>query len=255
LSAVLTVAAGAGCANDNAARTELNEGYASLEAKQYDQAINRADAFLQHTPTGTGTAEALYLKGQALEQKQARTPAESRANWQAARQAYVEALSQNPSQRLEPLLHAAIANVAFFQDDYQTAISEWTVAHDRLQDDATRSWVLYRVGLCRQRLGQFAEADPVFAAVQQRYPNSPAAQAAQKHQGMRGFSVQFATFGNAANADAAIAALRKDGVRATKQTDPRGRSIILYGPLPSYQQAQAVKARFASQFEDAIIVP
>jgi TolA-binding protein len=255
LTTIFVLGVGAGCANDKNAKTELNEGYASLEARQYDQAIDRADAFLQHTPAGAGTAEALYLKGQALEQKQSRSVNESRANWQAAREAYVQALSQKPSAKLEPLLHAGIANVAFFQDDYQTAITEWTAAHDKLQDDSTRSWVLYRVGLSRQRMGQFAEADPVFAAVQERYPNTPAAQQAQKHQGVRGFSVQFATFGNAANADAAMAALRKEGVVATKQTDARGRSIILHGPLPSYQQAQAVKARYASQFPDAIIVP
>jgi hypothetical protein len=52
-----------------------------------------------------------------------------------------------------------------------------------------------------------------------------------------------------------VAALRKEGLVVTKQTDPRGRSILLHGPLPSYQQAQQVKARYASQFPDAIIVP
>ncbi len=245
----------AGCASDKKAKVELGEGYTALESRQYDEAIGRANAFLQHTPAGPGSAEALYLKGRALEQKTAANQTDARANLQAARIAYIEALSRSPSPKLEAYIHTSLANVAYFQDDYATAINEWSSAYDKLDDENAKAWALYRVGVSKQRLGQFADADTVFAAVQQRYPNSVPAQRAREHQGVRGFSVQLATFSTSAAADAAIGTLRREGVLPTKQADSKGRYIVLAGPMPSYQQAQSLKARYALRFSDAIIVP
>jgi tetratricopeptide (TPR) repeat protein len=245
----------AGCASDKNAKAELNEGYAALESRQYDQAIQRADAFLQHTPQGAGSAEALYLRGRSLEQKPVKSQAEMQSNLQAARTTYIEALSHQPPPKLEAYIHTSLANVAYHQDDYTTAINEWTGAYDKLDDNDVKSWVLYRVGLCRQRLGQFADADSVFAAVQERYPNSEPAQRAKAHQGARGFSVQLATFANAQAADSAVTAVRRDGVPVARQADAQGRSIVLVGPYPSYQQAVQTKARYAARYPDAVIVP
>jgi len=134
-------------------------------------------------------------------------------------------------------------------------VSEWTTAYDSLDDDNIKAWVLYRVGLCRQRMGQFSDADQVLAAVQERYPSTIPAQRAKEKMGARNFSVQLATFADGSTADAAIGALRKEGVAATRQPDPKGRAVVFAGPVQSYQQAVALKARFAGKYPDAIIVP
>jgi TolA-binding protein len=244
-----------GCNNDNQAKQELNEGYSSLDARQYDQAISQADAFLQHTPAGPGSAEALYLKGRALEQKPASSVSESRSNLQSAREAYIDALQKNPSPQLDAYIYTSMANVAYSQDDYAVAATEWTIAYGKLNDPSIQPWVMYRIGLCRQRLGAFADADEVFTMVQENYPNTPAAQRALEHQGVRGFSVQMATFATGSTADNAILTLRSQGVLANKKLDSRGRSIVMVGPLPSYQQAQSVKLRYASTYPNAIILP
>lgn len=252
--AVLALGA-AGCASDKPARAELNEGYASLQNRQYDQAISRADAFIQHTPQGQGTAEALYLKGRALEQRSYPTMSQAMAGWGAARGAYADALAQSPSPRLEVLIHLGLANVAYYLEDYYTAEKEWTGTYDKVEDPDVKSWVLYRVGICRQRMGQFADADTVFVAVQQRYPDTIPASRAREHQGVHEFSVQLATFAAGGAADTAVAALRRDGVAAGKKLDAKGRSVVLAGPFASYQQAQSVKARYAAKYPDALIVP
>lgn len=257
---IVLVACGAaivlsGCDAEQKAKSDLRAGYASLESHDYNAAIARADAYLQRTPSGAGSAEALYLRGRALEQRSASSRQEVLSNLQGARAAYIEALGQRPSPRLESYLHTSLANVAYFQDDFETAINEWTIAYDKLEDENVKSWVLYRIGLCRQRSGQFADADAVFKAVQERYPNTVPAQRAKEKQGARGFSVQLATFANSASADSAIGALRQEGVMATKQPDAKGRSVVLVGPLPSYQQATAIKQRYASKYPDALVVP
>ena len=40
-----------------------------MNQKDYEQAIEHADNFLRTNPHGSGSAEALYLKGRALEEK------------------------------------------------------------------------------------------------------------------------------------------------------------------------------------------
>src|SRR4051812_12911197 len=118
-----------GCASDTATKQNLNTGYEALDKRQYDEAINAADAQLQKAPTGPGSAEALYLKGRALEQKQSHSTTEARQNFLQARDAYNEALRQQPAPQLEARIRAGIANTSYWLDDYATAIKEWNTAY------------------------------------------------------------------------------------------------------------------------------
>ena len=235
----------------------LDAGYQALENQQYNEAIAKAEEFLAGTPHGPGSAEALYLKGRGLEGKYTAGVSvdEARQNLQAARSAYIEALEQNPKQPLESYIHASLGNVAYFQDDYQSAIGQLNAAYEKLDSDDIKAWVLYRVGLSQQRLGQFTQADQTFGAVQQFHPNSVPAQRSREHQGARSFYVQLATFANAASADQAAIDLRKQGVAATRISDAQGRSLLRAGPIASFSQAQYIRGRFAEKYPDAFILP
>jgi outer membrane protein assembly factor BamD (BamD/ComL family) len=236
-------------------QTVLNEGYAALERKEYDQAIARAEAFLRAQPAGNGSAEALYLKGRALEEKPATTEAESRANWQAARLAYIQALEQRPSSRVEAYIRTSLANVAYFQDDYSTALQQWSSAYEQLDRPEVQAWVLYRMGLCQQRMNRFEQADKTFAQVQQRYPNSLPAQRAREHQGARDFHVQLATFSTSTLADRAAAALRGKGTIPQVARNANGQYTVRVGPVRTYAEAKTLRSRFLGEYPDAFIVP
>ena len=246
-----------GCAA-NPAKQNLTEGYAALEQKKFDEAITKANAVLLQSSPGQqaqGAAEAHYLKGRVLEEQVAATPHESKVNLQAARTEYIQALSSNPPPRLEPLIRTSLGNVAYFQDDYTTAIEQWAAAYPRLESPDVRSWVIYRIGLSQQRLGRFEQADQTFARVQQEFPNTIPAQRAREHQGARQFYVQLATFASAASADQTSNRLRQQGVAPVRVTDAQGRHLIRVGPIASYPQAQLTRQRFLSQYPDAFIVP
>lgn len=245
-----------GCApksNNPGQKTALQAGYGALESQQYDQAIARADAFLTTAPQGPGSAEALYLKGRALEGKTAADDAEAKRNLQAARSAYLAALEQSPSRPLDAYIRTSLANVAYFQDDYPTAITQWSAAMDHLDREDVKGWALYRIGLCQQRLGKFQDADRTFAQVQKNYPGVPA-QRAREHEGARGFVVQMATFATAAQADKAIAALSKQNLAATQAIDSAGHHAVRI-PASTYAQAESLKNRFAKQYPDALVLP
>jgi TolA-binding protein len=244
-----------GCASEAKTKENLKAGYASLESKQFDDAISRADAHLQKHPTGAGSAEALYLRGRALEQKPAASQTEARANLLAARDAYQQALKQNPPAKLKNYIETSMGNCSYFLDDYQSAANEWTAVYDRLADPAIKGWVLYRVGICRQRTGQFDVADQIFAKVQKDFPGTVPSQRAREHEGARAFTVQLATFANSGAADSALSTLRREGVLPVKTIDPAGRSVLRVGPINNYQQALALKQRYADRFPDARILP
>jgi len=246
----------AGCVDQNS-RQSLQNGYAALDAKQYDQAISDADSFLGKTPQGVGSADALYLKGRALEERATNSSDAARAkqDLQAARTAYIQALQSNPPRTLEGRIRAGVANVAYWQDDYQTAAQQWAAAYENIEDPATKSFILYRVGLAQQRLGEFSQADQTFASVQQQYPGTDGAIRAKERQGARAYTVQLATYANAATADANIAQLRKEGLNPTRTVDAQGRVIVAIGGLSNYQQAMQMKNRLASRFPNALIIP
>jgi TolA-binding protein len=238
-------------------RIILDAGYQALESQQYNEAIAKAEEFLAGTPAGPGSAEALYLKGRGFEGKNAAgvTPEEAKQNLQSARVAYIQALEQNPKDPLAAYIHASLGNVAYFQDDYQSAMGQLNAAYDKLDNNDVKAWTLYRVGLCQQRLGQFKEADATFASVQQFHPGTVPAERAKEHRGARAFWVQLATFAGPGNADKAVMELKREGISASRGSDPQGRALLRVGPLASYNQALFIKQRFAEKYPDAMILP
>src|SRR4051812_28449051 len=241
---VAMILAMVGCASDNT-KQNLSSGYQALDAQQFDEAMARADQQLAASPTGASAAEALYLKGRALEQKTTGSQQDARKNFMQARDVYQQALQQQPSPELEARIHAGIANTSYWLDDYANAVSEWSTAIDHFDDPSVKSFMLYRIGLSQQRMGNFAMADQTFANVQQQFAGTSAAKRAREHQGYKGFTVQLATFASANSADAEIAKLQRQGVTPAKSKTPQGNAVVSIGPVPSYSQALDVKKRFA----------
>ena len=239
------------------ARLALDQGYLALEQKHFDEAIARADEVLASVNHGEGSAEALYLKARSLEGKNASgvTEADARANLQQAREAYVAALRRNPREPLKSYVHTGLGNVAYFQDDYPTAVAQFNAAYPNLQSPETKAWVLYRIGLSQQRQGQFDQADRTFAQVAEAHAGTEPARRAAQHRGMREFVVQLATFASAQTAQRAAAELKKQGMPASVESGPEGRAFLRLGPIASYQQAQYYKNRFAQKYPDALIIP
>jgi tetratricopeptide (TPR) repeat protein len=235
----------------------LAQAYASFDAKQYDAAIAGADRVLVGNRDGAGAAEAHYLRGRVFEERaiQASDPVAAKTSLSHARTAYNAALEARPAADLEGRIRAGIANAAYFQDDYATAIAEYTAAFNKLTEPNSKAWALYRVALSQQRFGNFDEADQTFAKVQQGFPNTEPAKRASTHLGARGFQVQIGTYATPANAQNAVNALRAEGVIGTQQTDPTGRMVVRVGPVPTYDQAKTLKSRLAAKYPDALIIP
>jgi tetratricopeptide (TPR) repeat protein len=244
----------AGCASDpRPPQLDLGERAINANPPQYDVALRNADAVLR-MDAPQAQAEAHYLRGLAIENRVKPSAFVAGNDMNAARTEYQIALTGRPTLPVEARVHSQLGNIAYWQDDYATALREWTVAFGQLERLDSKSWILYRMGICQQRLGRFADADATFARVQQLYPRTEPAQRSAARQGVRGFYVQMGAFAQAADAQKAVAAVESVGLVPMKATDG-GLTVIRTSAIPTYAQATALRARLAAQYPGAQVGP
>lgn len=243
----------AGCVAERPAL--IQESARALNSNQPEQAISAAQEYLDKNPTGTGAAEAWYLIGQGYEAHGASSSAQAASNLQMAHAAYVRGLALAENGIQQGHFRAGLANVEFFMGNYSAALQEWSTAYNLLTDPDVRAWTLYRIGLCRQRLGRFTEADRTFAMVQQNYPGTAAAARAAEKSGYRDFYVQIGVYANQSNAWAALSRLRGYGVGTQLFRNAQGQHVLCAGPSATYAQARTLQAKLIPHYPGAIIVP
>jgi tetratricopeptide (TPR) repeat protein len=252
--AVVCCCAG-GCMS-RAARQELASAQTALEQKRYDEAMAAADRYLKEDPKGIGAAEALYFKGRALEQRVKRDDAQFTADLNASKANYVEAMERNPSRELEAYVQTSLGNVNYWLNEYVAAEAALEKGYDLLPAGDLKGWALYRLGLSRQRQGNWADADKTFAAVQKEFAGTEVSKRSREHQGAKAFHVQVAAFQKPANAEHVIADLRRRGVGAQSVHKPeRNLYVVMAGPARTYAEAMSIRSRVSGQFKDAVIVP
>ncbi len=247
-----------GCASGPTPKEKLAGAYKELESPtpNYAGMIEVSDAYLKENPTGPAAADALYLHGRALEAAAQQDAGGAQRDSIEAYNYYSQALTQKPRPGLEGLIHVGMGNVLYFQDRYSAAVGELTAGYAKLERDTDKAWAMYRIGLCNQRMGHWAEADKYFAAVQKQFPNTDPAQRAHEHQGATAFWVQVGTFATPAAADAATADLKRQGIASQRfQDTARNVQYVRVGPLSSYESAVAVKKRVLGKYRDALIMP
>lgn len=247
-----------GCAN-NATREGLGAAYQQLytASPDYNHITQAADAYLVEQPDGMDAADALYLKGRALEERGQRSPTGPQ-DFTAAYGFYSQALARSPRPGLEGLIHTGMGNVLYFQERYAAAINELSAGYEKLEKEWDKAWALYRIGLCNQRLGKWEEADRMFASVTTTYASIiDAATRAREHQGARAFWVQVGKYINIQLAEAQIAELKKQNLPAARFADVSGQGIqfVRVGPYPTYDAAKGARQRVVGKYPGAVILP
>jgi len=247
----------AGCV-DNAAKKRLDQGANALNEHRYDEAGAAANDYLAKYPNGPEAARALYIQGQAYELRAAESKeqtAAARSDLESAKTAYTRGLTLRAPADVSAHLHSGLANVAYFEEDYGTALREWQTAYANFKNDDSGPWILYRIGLCQQRLGWFPQADHTFNDVRQQYPGSEAAGRAATRIGAKAFYVQVGAFNDNANAQKLAQSLAQQGLSAGVAVDAGGRYAVRVGPAATYADAKMLRNRVAGQYPGAVILP
>lgn len=243
----------AGCAAKNS--PGLDSGFSALAVRNYPTALAASDDYLQKTPGGPQRAEALYLRGRAYEERPSSNQSAAATDRQAARLSYIAALKSEPTAGLEPYIRCSLGNVAFFQDDYQVALQQLSLAEPSLPTPSLRATARLRIGQSQQRLGNFAAADQTFADLARKFPDTPQAERARGLMGQRGFNVRIGVYADQKRAQTICADLARRGLPARLTTDPRvsGRSILTIGPYATWSSATAVRNGASPAFPDAVV--
>jgi tetratricopeptide (TPR) repeat protein len=242
-----------GCASDSQSRPQLDDGKHAIEAKQYDQAIRDADGVIQSGDSGA-LAEAYYLRGYAIEDREKRDETAKSRDLALARDSYTNGLSYTPRPAVAERLHVQLANVCYHQEDFPMALREFGIAITLLDQPQFKPQILYEMGVCEQCLGRFEDADRTFQNVQQQYAGTEYAGYARSRSGIRGFYVQVGAYSQPADIDRAATAVAASGSVPMKTTHS-GLTVIRTADVPSFGQAERLKALLAGAYPDARVMP
>lgn len=248
---VLLLALAVGCeSNEQKIADHISQGEVALGGQRYDVAESEADEALR---LGT-SAQAHYLRGRAEESRPKPNAMLEASDLSEARGDYQAALNLNPGEPLASRCRSGLANVAFAQNDYSTALFQWTSALDNLDEPEWRAFALYRIGQCQQRLGRFNDADATFQQVIQQYPMQEVAMRAQAEESVRGFYVQVGAYSNPDDASGIAKSARAAGLPC-KLVAVQGLIAVRSGLYSTYSDALQARESVSGQFPDAVIGP
>jgi tetratricopeptide (TPR) repeat protein len=252
LSGLLVVAAVAGCADSQEQRRmTLVQGERAFQNRQYDTAIGQLTAFLSEARDQPETGRALYVRGMALALTDQRPQAYADLE-RAAR----DARDPQVAWRAQ-----AVLGVMRFEDQ------EWAGAAQALGSAASAmpagpplDAVLFRLGLCQERLGRWGEAQTQYRRIVSQFTQGTYPGLAQRRLDLKAdhFAVQCGAFAQVQNASAQAAQLQRAGLPAQVQRDVRGGAtpyVVFVGRYATYAEAVDALARVRAIVPDAVIWP
>ncbi len=246
----------AGCAGGLTAeqRAWLSEGTDAYHERRYATAVARLSRFLEQVPDRPETAQALYIRGLAYAKQGRRTEAyrdlhacvKRAASGEVAWKAYVT------------------LGVLYFEDErWSRARESFLAAITRMPPSVPadrRAWVLYQLGICYERCGQWSESWRTFERIARELPEAPQAEDARRRVRLKAdhYAIQCGSFSQRRNAESLVRQLELRRLRAYVREDPRPRGtryLVLVGRYTTYEQARAALPRIQDLVPEAFVWP
>jgi len=242
----------AGCkSNEPRQREWLTTGKQAYEGKQYREAIEQLTYFLSREASGADAAFAYYIRGlsQALV-----------GNRPAAYQDLQQAIGGQSAPDVAWKARVALGTLYFEDARWAEAARWYAEAVERMPATPPLDDVLYRLGVCRERSGQWPGALDAFEQLMQRMPGSRLVEAAKRRLSLRAshFAVQCGVFSQQSNADNLQLDLERKGYLAYVRQEPRDNrtmNVVLVGRFADYATALAELARVQQDVPDARLWP
>lgn len=229
----------------------LADGERALREKQYSRAIERMSTFLEQVRNPPEVARAYYVRGMA------RALSGQRA-WAYADLQRAVTETRDPQVTWQP--QAMLGVLCFEDDNWDAAARAFKAAVDKMPASPPQDALLFRLGLCAERMGRWSAATSQYRLILQRFPRGVyAAAAARRTQlGADHFAVQCGVFSRSENANQLVARLRAEGLQVYSRPEPRqdGSSyVVLEGRYASYQDANQALGRVRGYVPDAVLWP
>ncbi|MCG3181307.1 MAG: hypothetical protein BIFFINMI_03687 [Phycisphaerae bacterium] len=225
----------------------LKDANAAYENGDYRQTLSKSDEFLKVHAATNGAGEAYYLRGLAYAQMRDR---------QRAAADFQQVLKVAKRSDLPVLARVGMGNLYFEQWQLPAARQEYQAVVEKLPNKSPKDLVLYRLGLCNARMGDWGSARGWFSQVLHLFPDSPTADSSRRYLGSDGFSIQCGAFEKPVNATEQVELLRKHNLVAERRMDTHGLLyLVQVGHYRSYEDARVALGRVRGVVSGAIIVP
>ncbi len=243
-----------GCANRLTEQQQmwLARGQERYERKDYVRAIDPLNRFLSEVNEGPEFAQALYIRGMSNAQagrrpqaysdlrRCATTPTETDITWRA---------------------YIVLGTLHFEDEQWSQAAQSLQAAARRMPADPPKDFVLFRIGLCQERIGQWGATSRFYAEITRTFTSGPYVKAAQRRLQLNAnhFAVQCGAFRERVNAENLQTDLNRKGLDAYIREETRGRTamyIVLAGRYADYDDARGQLALVKKHFvSDALLWP
>jgi len=227
--------------------TLLKQINTSYRQNDYRGTVQKADEFLAAYGDTEAAGEAYYLRGLAYVSLRDHVRA-----WSDLERAVAAAHRSD----LVPLAQVAMGNLAFEEGRLAQAAQHYQPVVADLPNDSPKDIVLFRLGVCYTRLGQWKSGRTWFSELIARFPASSLEPRARRYIAADGFTVQCGAYLDLARAQRQVKDVGDRGLDARWVQDPRMRYFLVQvGSFATYQEARAELANVLRVVPDALIVP
>ena len=232
-------------------RTMLVRGEQAFRNKDYDGAARQLSSFLAEAKDQPEAARARYVRGMAFALTGHRAQAYSDLR-QAARTSVDRQLAWQP---------AVALGILYFEDeDWSAAAQLFAAAATRMPAAPPMDAVLFRTGLCYERMGRWTAALAPYRRIAGQFSNGPYAANAERRLQLRAdhFAIQCGVYSRSDNADHMVAKLQQSGLRPHISQEQRGGTlchVVLEGRYGTYPEAIQALARVRGYVPEAVLWP
>ena len=227
-----------GCQQLTGSKTSGSLATASrqYEQGQYGSAIKALSDFLRREPKGSARCEAHYLRGLCYRNQ-------GRHQTVMAIRDFEAAVAGGCRGRVVGLAHTALGHTYFEggEKPIQKALHHYQQALAALDQSPPQDAVLYRLGVCFQRRGDWAKADEYLRRCSQDFGKSEFAEKSQRRMGARNFRLQVGAYANLTHARKKIGQLNRSGWRSDMSRYNQGGKMLYMVRTGQYQSYAAAR--------------
>lgn len=228
----------------------LVHGEQAYRSQRYASAVEHLTGFIAEAPNPDAVARARYVRGMAAARLGRRELAYTDLREAATAGAGQIAWSAR-----------AVLGVLHFEDEeWASASLSFRQAIDAMPDVAPKDALLYRLGLCRERMGQWSGARTAYHRVVTGFPRGPYAGLAARRLQLRAdhYAVQCGVFARVGNAQKLATRLRSAGFDPVVREELRGgrsMQVVLVGQYTRLDAAKGALAQVKNIVPEAVLWP